>query len=74
MLLGRQNLSLGYNKWIFFVTSRGKQASYTMMSCLTDQDILVKVRAGDTASFSLLVDRYKSMVFTVAMKMIKQRE
>ena len=44
------------------------------MSCLTDQEILVKVRAGDTAFYSLLVDRYKSMVFTVALKMIKQRE
>ncbi len=45
-----------------------------MMSRLTDQEILKKVRAGDTASFSVLVDRYKSLVFTVAMRMIKQRE
>ncbi len=44
------------------------------MSRLTDQEIIVKVRAGDTTSFSLLVDRYKSMVFTVAVRMIKQRE
>ncbi len=44
------------------------------MSRLTDQEILTKVRAGDTVSFSVLVDRYRSLVFTVAMRMIKQRE
>ncbi|MEN8788791.1 MAG: sigma-70 family RNA polymerase sigma factor [Flavobacteriaceae bacterium] len=45
-----------------------------MMSRLTDQEIIIQVRAGDTATFSVLVDRYKSMVFTVAIRMIKQRE
>jgi RNA polymerase sigma-70 factor (ECF subfamily) len=45
-----------------------------MMSRLTDQEILAKVRAGDTRVFSILVDRYKSLVFTLAMRMIKQRE
>ena len=44
------------------------------MSKLTDQEIINKIRAGDEYSYSLLVNRYKSFVFTVAIRLLKIRE
>ncbi len=39
-----------------------------------DQLLIDAVLAGDTQSFSVLVDRYKDLVFTLALRMIKHRE
>ena len=44
------------------------------MSENTDQYYIDKVISGDTQAFSVLVDRYKHMVFTLAMKILKNRE
>ncbi len=44
------------------------------MSKLTDQEIIDRIRTGDAYSYSLLVDRYKSMVFTVAVRLLRIRE
>ena len=44
------------------------------MSQNTDQYYIDKVISGDTQAFSVLVDRYKHMVFTLAMKILKNRE
>ena len=44
------------------------------MSKLTDQEIIERIRAGDEYSYSLLVNRYKSLVFTVAIRILRVRE
>ncbi len=36
--------------------------------------IIAKVKEGDTAAFNVLIDEYKSMAFTLAMKLMKSRE
>jgi RNA polymerase sigma-70 factor (ECF subfamily) len=39
-----------------------------------DQHYIEKVLQGDANSFAILVDRYKDMVFSVALKVVKNRE
>lgn len=39
-----------------------------------DQPYIDKVLRGDTQAYSVLVDRYKQMVFTLAIKVLKNRE
>ena len=39
-----------------------------------DQQYIRLVREGDTNAFAVLVDRYKDMVFTLSLKMLKDRE
>ena len=42
----------------------------------SDQDnkCIEKVLAGDRDAYAILVDRYKDMVFSVALKMVRRRE
>jgi RNA polymerase sigma-70 factor (ECF subfamily) len=42
----------------------------------TDQETLIinKIIGGDTQAFAVLVDRYKDLVFTLAIRMLKNRE
>ncbi|MEO7976702.1 sigma-70 family RNA polymerase sigma factor [Flavobacterium sp.] len=44
------------------------------MSAISDQDYIDKILQGDTHLFAVLVDRYKNMIFTLALKMVKNRE
>jgi RNA polymerase sigma factor (sigma-70 family) len=44
------------------------------MSTISDQHYIDKILQGETNSFAVLVDRYKDMIFTLAIKMIKNRE
>ena len=44
------------------------------MNQLTDLEIISKIQAGEKRSFTLLVDRYKHMVYTSAFRMVKVRE
>lgn len=44
------------------------------MSALSDQHFIDKIIQGETNSFAVLVDRYKDMIFTLALKMVKNRE
>jgi RNA polymerase sigma-70 factor (ECF subfamily) len=39
-----------------------------------DQPLIDAILAGDTQSFSVLVERYKDLVFTLAIRMLKHRE
>lgn len=39
-----------------------------------DQILISQIIAGDTNAFTLLVDRYKDLVFTLALRMLKNRE
>jgi RNA polymerase sigma factor (sigma-70 family) len=44
------------------------------MSTLDDQHYIDKILQGETSAFAVLVDRYKNMIYTLALKMIKNRE
>lgn len=44
------------------------------MSNKSDLDYIHKIVDGDTSAFAILVDRYKDLVFTLAYKMLKNRE
>jgi len=44
------------------------------MSLQSDQYYIDKVLQGDTQAFSVLVDRYKHMVYTLAVRMVGKKE
>ena len=44
------------------------------MTTNNDQKIINQILEGDSSAFSVLVDNYKDLVFTLAMRMIKNRE
>ena len=44
------------------------------MSLEQDQPLINRTLNGDIGAFTVLVDRYKYMVFTLAMRMVKNRE
>ena len=44
------------------------------MAKLTDEDYIEKTLNGDSNAFAFLIERYKDMVFTLAVKMTKNRE
>ncbi|WP_130735311.1 RNA polymerase sigma factor [Flavobacterium sp. J27] len=44
------------------------------MSSTEDQIYIQKVLQGDTQSFAVLVNKYKDLVFTIAVRMLKNRE
>jgi len=44
------------------------------MSTISDQHYIDKILQGETNSFAVLVDRYKDMIFTLSLKMVKNRE
>lgn len=58
----------------FTVTSTLFQPSKEHMSIETDQFYIDKINAGDTQAFAVLVNRYRNMVFTLALQMLKNRE
>ena len=44
------------------------------MTTNNDQILINQIIEGDTNAFSVLVDRYKDLVFTLALRMLKNRE
>jgi len=44
------------------------------MSIIPDQHYIDKILKGEINSFAVLVDRYKDMIFTLALKMVKNKE
>jgi RNA polymerase sigma factor (sigma-70 family) len=44
------------------------------MAILNDQHYINLIIEGDSNAYAVLVDRYKSMVFSLALKMVKHRE
>ena len=44
------------------------------MSAIPDQHYIDRILQGETNLFAMLVDRYKDMIFTLALKMVKNRE
>lgn len=56
------------------VTKKLLLQSYLYMAKTDDQYYITKIVAGDTKAFAVLVDRYKDLVFTLALRMLKNRE
>ena len=44
------------------------------MTKLPDQHFITQIIGGNTNAFSVLVDRYKDLIFSLALKMVKNRE
>lgn len=62
------------NFFIQPVTLIVKCSSIQQMTINDDQYIINQILGGDTQAFSVLVDRYKDLVFTLALRMLKHRE
>jgi len=65
-----------FSKYFFnlSVTQVFLQTSKEQMSIETDQFYITKILDGDTKAFAVLVNRYKNMVFTLALRMLKNKE
>ncbi len=48
--------------------------SKILMTKLTDENYIENTLKGDSNAFAFLIDKYKDMVFTLAIKMVKSRE
>ena len=70
------SLSLFNTKYFFLslVTKGSIESSNERMTINNDQIIINQILEGDTNAFSVLVDRYKDLVFTLAIRMVKNRE
>jgi len=64
------------SKYFFLsiVTKGSIESSNERMTINNDQIIIDQILEGDTNAFSVLVDRYKDLVFTLAIRMVKNRE
>ena len=64
------------SKYFFYslVTKGSVVSSNEQMTTNNDQKIINQILEGDTNAFSVLVDNYKDLVFTLAMRMVKNRE
>jgi len=64
------------SKYFFLslVTKGSIESSNERMTINNDQIIINQILEGDTNAFSVLVDRYKDLVFTLAIRMVKNRE
>lgn len=56
------------------VTILNLSSSYLCMTLIEDQHYINLVLNGNTNSFATLVDRYKDMVYTLALKMLNNKE
>lgn len=65
-----------FSKYFFSrdVTKGTLVSSKEEMTIKDDQYYISKVLEGDTSAFAVLVDRYKDLIFTLALRMIKNRE
>ncbi len=64
------------SKYFFLshVTNPSIESSNDKMATTNDQIIINQIIEGDTNAFSVLVERYKDLVFTLALRMVKNRE
>ena len=59
---------------ILFVTEDQKVSSKSQMTISNDQIIINQILEGDSHAFTKLVDSYKDLVFTLALRMLKNRD
>ncbi len=63
------------SKYFFFsLVTKGSILSSNTQMTISDDQIINQILEGDTNVFSVLVDRYKDLVFTLALRMVKNRE
>ena len=58
----------------FLVTMDALSSSNDEMTTIDEHIIINQIIAGNTKAFAMLVDRYKDLVFTLAIRMLKNRE
>jgi len=65
-----------FSKYFFntLVTEAEFVSSKLQMTTNNDQIIINQIIEGDTNAYAVLVDRYKDLVFTLALRMLKNRE
>lgn len=65
-----------FSKYFLFhhVTEANKASSKPQMTTNSDITIINQIIEGNTNAFAILVDRYKDLVFTLALRMLKNRE
>lgn len=65
-----------FSKYFYFssVTKDQNMSSKTQMTTNKDQNQINQVLEGNTNAFGVLVDQYKDLVFTLALRMLKNRE
>ena len=65
-----------FSKYFFFfgVTQCFARSSNSKTTTIDDQDFINQTLAGQTQAFAVLVERYKDLVFTLALRMLKNRE
>lgn len=56
------------------VTRMYLKSSYTQMTTNDEQKIINQIIAGDTRAFAILVERYKDLVYSLAIRMLQNRE
>lgn len=59
---------------ILSVTLKLNLSSKSQMTTNKEQSVINQIIAGNTNAFALLVDNYKDLVFTLALRMLKNRE
>lgn len=64
------------SKYFYFlsVTTDTNMSSKSQMTTNKDQYYITQVLEGNTNAFGVLVDQYKDLVFTLALRMLKNRE
>lgn len=63
------------SKYFFFsIVTKGSFASSNEQMTISDDQIINQILEGNSNVFSVLVDRYKDLVFTLALRMVKNRE
>ena len=63
------------SKYFFFpIVTKGSIASSNEQMTISDDQIINQILEGNSNVFSVLVDRYKDLVFTLALRMVKNRE
>jgi len=70
------NMVTTFSKYFSFllVTEAEFVSSKFLMTTNNDQTIINQIIEGDTNAFTVLVDRYKDLVFTLALRMMKNKE
>jgi RNA polymerase sigma-70 factor (ECF subfamily) len=65
-----------FSKYFYFlsVTTDTNMSSKSQMTTNKDQYYITQVLEGNTNAFGVLVDQYKDLVFTLALRMLKNRE
>lgn len=69
------NMVTIFSNYIFdFVVTEVDEMSSNNQMTTNDEHIINQINEGDTKAFAILVERYKDLVFTLTIRMLKNRE